>query len=163
LTRDPELAHLAKHLTTTAKTPHTWDYFHDHIGYNYRLPNVNAAIGCAQLEKLPEFLDQKRKLSFFYKSRFEDMEGVKFFTEPEFCKSNYWLNSLILDPENIKHLTPLLELTNQNGLMTRPVWKPIHTLPMYKNCPRMDLSVAEDLSQRILNIPSGAKLRINND
>jgi perosamine synthetase len=162
-THDLELASLAKHLTTTAKTSHLWGYFHDRIGYNYRLPNINAAIGCAQLEKLPEFLDQKRKLSLNYKRRFEGMEGFKFFTEPEFCKSNYWLNSLILDPENKKYLTPLLKLTNRTGIMTRPIWEPMHTLPMYKDCPRMDLSVAENLAQRILNIPSSPTLRINND
>jgi perosamine synthetase len=160
LTNDPDLAHRVKHLTTTAKTVHAWDYFHDDVGYNYRLPNINAALGCAQLEQLPDFIAQKRALSSRYKNRFESVDGIKFFTEPEFSKSNYWLNSLILDPENANYLVPLLELTRQNGIMTRPLWKLMHRLPMYKDCPRMDLSVSEDLSQRMLNIPSSAILGV---
>ena len=156
MTRDPELARLAKHLTTTAKLSHPWKYMHDQLGYNYRLPNLNAALGCAQLEKLPDFLRKKRALSARYKDRFEGIDGVQLFTEPEFCESNYWLNSLILAPENANYLTSLLEMTNQQGLMTRPVWELMHTLPMFKDCPRMDLSVSENLSRRMLNIPSSA-------
>jgi perosamine synthetase len=163
LTNDPGLAHLAKHLTTTAKMPHPWEYMHDHVGHNYRLPNINAALGCAQLEQLPKFLRQKRALASHYKSRFDSLSGIQFFTEPEFAKSNYWLNSLILDPENANHLTPLLELTREHGIMTRPIWKLMHMLPMYKGCPRMDLSVSENLSRRIFNIPSSAILGGGND
>jgi perosamine synthetase len=163
LTNDPELARLAKHLTTTAKMPHPWEYMHDHVGHNYRLPNINAALGCAQLEQLPKFLRQKRVLASRYKSQFDGLNGIQFFTEPELSKSNYWLNALILDPENANYLTPLLELTREHGIMTRPIWKLMHTLPMYKDCPRMDLSVSEDLSRRIFNIPSSAILGECND
>jgi perosamine synthetase len=163
LTNDPELARLAKHLTTTAKMSHPWEYMHDHVGHNYRLPNINAALGCAQLEQLPKFLHQKRTLALRYKSKFNHLSGIQFFTEPEFCKSNYWLNALILDPENANHIIPLLELTREHGIMTRPIWKLMHTLPMFKDCPRMDLSVSEDLFRRILNIPSSAILGDGND
>jgi perosamine synthetase len=163
LTDDPELAHLAKHLTTTAKIAHPWEFTHDQIGYNYRLPNINAALGCAQLEQLPDFLRQKRALASRYKNRFAEIEGIQFFQEPEFAKSNYWLNSLIVAPENANRLASLIELTHKHGIMTRPIWKLMHTLPMYKDCPRMNLLVSEGLSQRILNIPSSAKLGAAND
>jgi perosamine synthetase len=163
LTNDPELAHLAKHLTTTAKKNHPWEFFHDQLGYNYRLPNINAALGCAQMEQLPDFLSQKRNLSLRYQNLFKDVEGIKFFAESKFAKSNYWLNTLILDSKNAKNLIPLIELTHQHGIMTRPIWKPMHELPLYKDCPRMDLSVSEDLSRRILNIPSSATLGVRNE
>ena len=163
LTNDPELAHLAKHLTTTAKKNHPWEFMHDQLGYNYRLPNINAALGCAQMEQLPDFLSQKRNLSLRYQNLFKDVEGIKFFTEPKFAKSNYWLNTLILDSKNAKNLIPLIELTHQHGIMTRPIWKPMHELSLYKDCPRMDLSVSEDLSRRILNIPSSAILGASNE
>jgi perosamine synthetase len=161
LTNDPELAHSAKHITTTAKIAHSWEFIHDQLGYNYRLPNINAALGCAQIEQLPDFLSQKRNLSLHYQKRFNDVEGIQFFTEPRFAKSNYWLNTLIIDSEHSKYLIPLIELTHKHGIMTRPIWKSIHMLPIFKDCPRMDLSVSEDLSRRVLNIPSSAKLGTN--
>jgi len=163
LTNDPELAHLAKHLTTTAKINHPWEFLHDQLGYNYRLPNINAALGCAQIEQLPDFISQKRNLSLRYQKLFKDVEGIQFFIEPEFAKSNYWLNTLIIDSKNAKNLIPLIELTHKHGIMTRPIWQPMHKLHMYKGCPHMDLSVAEDLSLRILNIPSSAKLGADNE
>lgn len=158
LTNDEHLARQAKHLTTTAKVPHRWAFNHDHIAYNYRLPNINAALGCAQLEQLPHFLQNKRALAQSYAQALEGIEGVRFVTEPKHAHSNYWLNALLLDESHSKYLEPLLELTNAQNLMTRPAWTPLHQLPMYQECPRMNLSVAQSLAQRLLNLPSSAHL-----
>lgn len=158
LTDDEELGKLAKHLTTTAKVPHKWEYFHDHVGYNYRLPNLNAALGCAQLELLPDFLKRKRNLAEAYRQALAPVAGVSFVTEPEGCVSNYWLNALLLDQEDMALRDEILEKTNAANIMTRPAWTLMHKLPMYAACPRMDLSVAESLEKRIINIPSGPKL-----
>ena len=158
LTNDDDLAKHARHLTTTAKLPHKWEYRHDRIGFNYRLPNVNAAIGCAQLEQLPGFLDHKRKLAKAYEAAFANVEGVRFFTEPDFATSNYWLNALLLDADVADSRDDVLSLTNDAGFMTRPAWTPMHELPMYADCPRMDLGVAEDLARRLINIPSSPGL-----
>jgi len=158
LTNDEELGNLLKHVTTTAKVPHPWKYFHDRVGYNYRMPALNAALGCAQMEKLPEFLAKKRLLAERYAEAFADIKGVRFFTEPAFAKSNYWLNTLILDREYVAQRDDVLKITNSNGIMTRPAWTLMPHLPMYKDCPRMNLDVAEDLARRIVNIPSSADL-----
>ncbi len=158
LTQDESLANLAKHITTTAKLPHKWAFNHDQVGYNYRMPNLNAALGCAQLEQLPEFLIKKRNLANKYAQVFQEIEGLKFFTEPDFAQSNYWLNLLLLDEDDAEQRDLLLETTNHNGIMTRPVWTLMHQLPMFKDCPQMNLSKAESLERRIINIPSSAKL-----
>jgi perosamine synthetase len=158
LTNDEELGQLAKHLTTTARVPHPWAIQHDRIGYNYRLPNINAALGCAQMEKLPEFLRAKRNLAEKYRKVFQGLDGIRFFTEPEFAKSNYWLNILLLDEDNLNQLDVLLEVTNSLGIMTRPVWTLMHRLPMFEECPRMNLSEAESLESRLINIPSSVFL-----
>ena len=158
LTNDDELAKVARHLTTTAKQPHKWEYRHDRVGFNYRLPNVNAAMGCAQLEQLPGFLDHKRKLAKAYETAFAEIAGVRFFTEPDFATSNYWLNALLLDSDVADSRDDVLGLTNDAGFMTRPAWTPMHELPMYAENPRMDLSVAEDLARRLINIPSSPGL-----
>jgi perosamine synthetase len=147
-------AKLAKHLTTTARKPHKWEFFHDMLGYNFRMPNLNAALGCAQLEKLPDFLESKRKLALRYIEAFKNVPGVKVVKDSPFTKSNYWLNALLLDEEVASQRDAVLDATNENGIMTRPVWTLMHHLPMYENCPRMDLSVAESLEKRIVNIPS---------
>ncbi|MBW1740306.1 MAG: LegC family aminotransferase [Deltaproteobacteria bacterium] len=160
LTDDEELGKLAKHLATTAKVTHKWEYFHDHVGYNYRLPNINAALGCAQLEQLPEFLRKKRALAEKYVRAFEDVKGVRLFIEPDSCTSNYWLNALLLDTEDLTLRDEVLEKTNEAGFMTRPAWTLMHRLPMFEHCPRMDLSVAESLEKRLINIPSGAGLYV---
>lgn len=154
LTNDDDLGEKAKHITTTAKVPHKWKYFHDSIGYNYRMPNINAALGCAQLERIQVFLGKKRDLANRYEKAFMGVEGVSFFKEPGFAKSNYWLNVLLLDQKYKDQRDVLLELSNNTGIMLRPVWELMHKLPMYKNCPRMDLSTSEDLAARIINIPS---------
>ncbi|MDA8226228.1 MAG: DegT/DnrJ/EryC1/StrS family aminotransferase, partial [Desulfitobacterium hafniense] len=158
LTNDEYLGKLAKHITTTAKLPHQWNFYHDQIGYNYRLPNINAALGCAQLEQLPNFLNKKRALAKRYKELFDSVSGVSFFIEPEFAKSNYWLNVLLLDKELSSKKDIILEATNNSGIMTRPCWTLMFKLPMYSACPRMDLPVSENLESRIINIPSSSFL-----
>lgn len=158
LTNDEKIGKLAKHITTTAKAPHKWAFYHDMVGYNYRLPNINAALGCAQLEQLPLFLEKKRALANLYRQRFSTVQGVKFFTEFEFARSNYWLNVLLLENGNLAVRDSILEISNANGIMTRPVWTLMHKLPMYKSCPRMDLKVAENLEDKIINIPSSVFL-----
>lgn len=158
ITNDEKLADFAKHLTTTAKCPHKWEYFHDNVGYNYRLPNINAALGCAQMEKLPVFIQRKREQANSYEKIFSDIKGLKFYVEPEYARSNYWLNTLILDPLDAVNRDDVLEATNEAGFMTRPAWTLMSKLPMFTDCPKMDLNVAEDLERRIINIPSGANL-----
>ena len=158
LTNSAAIAKLAKHITTQAKTPHRWEFNHDMAGYNYRMPNINAALGCAQLEQLPGFIEKKRKLASRYQEAFQDVSGIRVFTEPDFARSNYWLNTLILNNKFACERDNLLELTNNAGIMTRPVWTSINKLNMYQNCPKMDLSEAEDLESRIINIPSSACL-----
>ena len=154
LTNDEALADQAKHLTTTAKRDHAWEYFHDQQGYNYRMPNLNAALGCAQLEQLPSFIERKRALADRYREAFADAEGVSFFEEPGGARSNYWLNVLLLNPESATHRDAVLEHTNASGFMTRPTWTLMNKLPMYSECPHMDLSTARSLEQRLINIPS---------
>lgn len=163
LTNDASLAQLARHLTTQARIPHKWQFNHDMAGYNYRMPNINAALGCAQLEQLEGFIARKRILAGHYQKALQDFPGIKLFTEPVFARSNYWLNVLILDKENAGQRDNLLELTNEAGIMTRPLWTLMHKLTIYKDCPRMDLSVAEDLEERIINIPSSACLGEQDD
>jgi len=159
LTNDEKLGKLAKHLTTTARVPHKWSFIHDQIGFNYRLPNINAALGCAQLEQLPGFINNKRKLAENYRQAFAGIDGVRFFTEPSFAQSNYWLNVLLLSKDFTDQRNSLLDATNGQGIMTRPAWMLMHELEIYKTCPKMDsLSVAADLEQRLINIPSSANL-----
>ncbi len=158
LTDDEELGRLARHLSTTAKVPHPWAFIHDATGFNYRLPNLNAALGLAQLEQLPAFLASKRQLAEQYQQAFADMQGISFIGEPRFARSNYWLNSLLLDQDLASSRDPILELANKSGVMTRPAWTLMHKLPMYKDSPRMELPVAELLEQTLLNIPSSASL-----
>ena len=155
---DPEMGRRAKHLTTQAKVPNRWEYIHDEIGYNYRLPNINAALGCAQLEQLDGFIADKRRLADRYAAAFAEVPGVRLFREPSFATSNYWLNVLLLDEPDIALRDEVLAATNDTGLMTRPVWRLMHRLPMYADNPRMPLPVAEALEARIVNIPSSARL-----
>lgn len=162
LTNDDLLAKQAKHLATTARVPHQWSLIHDAVGYNYRMPNINAALGCAQLEKLPDFLGRKRKLAERYQQAFSGIGGIRFFTEPEHAHSNYWLNVLLLDEENSNARDLLLQVVHEKGILARPAWTPMHNLHMYQHCPRMDLTVAESLEKRIINIPSSAVLGTSN-
>ncbi len=158
LTDDSVLAKRAKHLTTTAKVPHRWDYVHDEIGYNYRLPNINGALGCAQLEKLNEFLQAKRELFECYASAFASVSSATVFSEPKGCRSNYWLQTLLLDKSAKSEHDDILTATNDAGLMTRPIWTLMHRLEPYQDCPKMELPVAESLEQRLINLPSSAHL-----
>jgi perosamine synthetase len=158
MTNDESLGKLAKHLTSTAKIPHRWEYKHDAVGYNYRLPNINAALGCAQLEQLPKFLDQKRNLAYRYQDAFKEIVGVSLFTEPSFAKSNYWLNVLLLNEALCEKRDEVLRETNDSGIMTRPAWILMYKLSIFRDCPAMDLRCAENLSDRIINIPSSSFL-----
>ncbi|MCH9770559.1 MAG: LegC family aminotransferase [Gammaproteobacteria bacterium] len=158
LTDDKALALRAKHLTTTAKANHQWEFKHDALGYNYRLPNINAALGCAQLEMLPKRLAEKKELAAHYQAFFSDHKEVDYLQVPAYGQSNYWLNAVVLKTADLKQRDLLLTQTNQAGLMTRPLWNLIHTLPMYQAAPKMDLTVAENYVKRVICLPSSAKL-----
>ncbi|HZG77696.1 MAG TPA: LegC family aminotransferase [Paenibacillus sp.] len=155
LTNNEEVGKMAKHLTTTAKLKHRWEYAHDTTGYNYRMPNLNAALGCAQLENLPAFLESKRALYHLYKDAFDRIPEVSVLSEPTYAKSNYWLQSLLLSESASDYRDSILEATNDAGFMTRPVWKLMSDLPMYRNSPSMPLTVAKNIEKRLINIPSG--------
>lgn len=151
LCRDASLGARTKHVTTTAKVPHPYEFFHDEPGFNYRLPNLNAALGCAQMELLPEFLTQKRQLASLYKNYFADTE-FSFVDEPSYASSNFWLNAVICpDTDSREHL---LKTTNDSGVMTRPIWKLMHRLPMFQQVPRDDLQISEWVEQHLVNLPS---------
>ena len=156
LTNDPDLGSAAKHITTTAKVAHPWRYDHDRVGFNYRLPNLNAALACAQLELLPRFLSEKRALADRYAQALANTPGVALVTEPPHAKSNYWLNALLLDEGSLRDA--VLTAAHGAGLIARPAWTPMHRLPMYEDSPRMDLSTSEDLFSRLINLPSSPKL-----
>jgi len=158
LTDDPEIARLAKHVSTTAKQKHRWAFLHDRVGYNYRMPNLNAALGCAQLEQLPGFLAAKRRLAARYIEAFADFPHGRVFAEADFAESNYWLVALLLHPEAAEARDAVLAMSNDANLMTRPAWTPMHRLPMFATCPRMDLSGAEDIERRLVNLPSSVVL-----
>lgn len=158
LTNDADVARRAKHLTTTGKRPHAWAFEHDCIAFNYRLPNINAALGVAQLEQLDGFVRSKRRLAERYERAFDEVKGLRFFKERPFAYSNYWLNAVVLEERFTNLRDDILAVTNGAGIMTRPVWQLMHRLPMYRDCPRMDLAVAESLERRLINLPSSAKL-----
>lgn len=158
LTNDPELARHAKHLTTTAKIPHAWEYRHDEIGYNYRMPNLNAALGCAQLEQLPTMLVMKRRLFQRYQSAFSPVADVRLVAEPEQCISNYWLQTLMLDADQANQRDAILKASNDAGYMARPAWILMCELTPFKHCPSMDLAGAQSLARRLINIPSSSVL-----
>jgi len=154
VTDDENLAKRAKHITTTAKVPHAFEYMHDEIAYNYRLPNINAALLVAQMENLDKFLKSKRELTEIYKDFFSKSE-VKLVLEPENSKSNYWLQAVLLDDN--KQRDEFLEITNKNGVMTRPIWRLMNELEMFKDCQKTDLKNAKYLEERIVNIPSSVR------
>lgn len=160
LTTDPALGRAAKHLTTTAKTPHQWAFFHDQVGYNYRLPNINAALGCAQLEQLDTFVAAKRRLAARYQDAFRDVAGATIFMDANYATSNYWLVTMMLDSPGEATRDAFLAACHARGLLCRPVWTGMHRLPMFKDCPRMDLAEAEALEARIINLPSSMFLEM---
>ncbi|MCK5666458.1 MAG: LegC family aminotransferase, partial [Thiotrichaceae bacterium] len=151
LTDDDSLAKQAKHITTTAKKEHGWEYFHDQTGYNYRMPNINAALGCAQMENIHKILINKRNLASSYNVFFKSL-NIPFVEEPEYCVSNYWLNAIITS--NKKERDGLLTYSNKHKVMMRPLWTLLHRLPMYNSCQTDSLKNARWLEQRIVNIPS---------
>jgi aminotransferase in exopolysaccharide biosynthesis len=151
LTNDESLANSARHLTTTARISHRWDYEHDRVGYNYRMPNLNAALGMAQLEQLREFVDNKREVARNYISWCRD-KNLEILIEPEGARSNYWLNALILRDSDERD--SFLQETNQNDVMTRPAWNPMHHLPMYEKCHAGPLDNTDWAIDRVVNIPS---------
>jgi aminotransferase in exopolysaccharide biosynthesis len=150
------LADRAKHLTTTAKQPHPYEYIHDEVGYNYRMPNLNAALGCAQLEQLESFVEAKRSLAAAYETFFKSGPPLKFVKEPAECRSNYWLNAVIC--ENKQQRDELLKTTNNEGVMTRPIWALMNHLAMYQNCRKGDLTNSEWFEARVVNLPSSVVL-----
>lgn len=156
LFNDEELGAYAKHITTQAKIPHRWEFRHDHIGYNYRMPNINAALGCAQLENIDKYIADKRATAAAYAEYFKNVDGFEFFTEPENSFSNYWLNVVIL-PDHDKQLEFLQE-TNDNGVMTRPIWELMNRLPMFENCENDGLENTIYFADRVVNIPSSVRL-----
>ncbi|MBN8720451.1 MAG: LegC family aminotransferase [Sediminibacterium magnilacihabitans] len=155
VTDDEQLAKLAKHITTTAKIPHKWEYEHDMVGYNYRMPNLNAALACAQLEKLNFFIENKRELAAHYNEVFPKI-GIPFTTEIERAKANYWLMVVRLQDEAEKN--QFLQETNGSKVMTRPIWRLLNKLPMYNNSFCMPLSNSLELEATVVNIPSSARI-----
>ncbi|MAY34573.1 MAG: aminotransferase DegT [Spongiibacteraceae bacterium] len=151
---DEDTGRRAKHLTTTAKKPHPYEYVHDEVGYNYRLPNINAALGVAQLEQLPDFLVEKRALAEEYRQLLKDTE-FHFVDEPDGCRSNFWLNAVLCPDQSSRN--QLLELTNANDVMTRPVWQLMCDLPMYARCTQGDLRTSRSIAERLVNLPSSVK------
>ena len=153
---DEELGALAKHLTTQAKVPHRWEFRHDNIGYNYRMPNINAALGCAQLEHLDEFIANKRETAAAYADFFKNIDDIDFFVEPENCFSNYWLNVVILKDRDAQQA--FLQETNDNGVMTRPIWELMTRLPMFEKCEHDNLENTIWFADRVVNIPSSVRI-----
>lgn len=155
ITNNKALAVKAKHITTTAKVPHRWNFEHDMVAYNYRLPNLNAALGCAQMENLPRVIEKKRRLATKYFDFFKD-KSAKFILEPNETKSNYWLNALILS--DLEERNAFLEETNNNGIMTRPIWKLMNNLSFYSSAQTGSLENAKWLEERVVNIPSSVRI-----
>ncbi len=158
VTNDDKLADRAKHLTTTAKLDHPWEYVHDEIGYNYRMPNLNAALACAQLGQLDGILKDKRKLATAYSDFFKGVSWCDYFSEPRGCTSNYWLNAVITKDKDQRDA--LLKATNDSGIMTRPIWQLMPDLKMYQGCQRGRLKNARWLQERIVNLPSSARIDV---
>ena len=155
ITDDENFSRKVKHLTTTAKIPHKYEYIHDEIGYNYRMPNINAAIGVAQMENLSMILNNKRETAMQYKDFFKKT-GIKFIKEPLNSEANYWLNAILFDNKETRN--SFLEYTNNNGVQTRPAWKILNELEMYKECQTDDLTNSKRFSEGIVNIPSGVRV-----
>lgn len=158
LCNDDALAERVRRVTTTARVPHAYEFTHDEIAFNYRMPNLNAAVGCGQLTRLPGYLERKRRLAERYHEAFADIDGINHVSEPAECVSNYWINILLLEPGHRALREPVLQAANDIGIGARAAWVPISDLPMYAHCPKMDLSGTRDLYERILNVPSSPHL-----
>jgi perosamine synthetase len=157
LTNDAGLAQRIRHLATTAKMPHDYEYIHDAVAFNYRMPNINAALGCAQLSRLDDFLSAKRILAKKYAEGFSSARSMQFVAEPHGTTSNYWLNTIRLSKPDLSLRDELLVAARASGYMCRPAWNLLHTLPMYESSPRAKLPVAQNLWQSLINIPSSAR------
>lgn len=155
LTNDEEHGNLAKHITTQAKVPHKWEFYHDQTGYNYRMPNINAAIGVAQLEQIEKMISKKRQIAESYFA-FSENKGLNFFSEPQHARSNYWLNVLFM--KDRAERDAFLKYMNEKGIMVRPSWTLMNKLPMFENCFKTDISNAEWIEERLVNIPSSSKI-----
>lgn len=155
LFQDEKLADYAKHITTQAKVPHKWNFVHDHIGYNYRMPNINAALGCAQLEQIDTILADKRDTAKKYKEYFKNVPDIEFFDEPKNCKSNFWFNTILLKDKKVQQ--DFLKYTNDHGVMTRPIWELMNRLEMFEGCETDGLKNTKWFVDRVVNIPSGVK------
>ena len=160
ITGNADLAKRAKHLTTTARVADGFEWRHDSVGFNYRMPNINAALACAQLQQLPQFLAAKRRLAEDYLAAFEDLEEVAILSEPNHGHSNYWLNTLVLGAAHFGARDHILTETNAAGYQCRPLWTPMNRLPMYTDCPSMELTAAPRLYDTVMNLPSGPALRL---
>lgn len=158
LCNDDALADRARRMTTTSRVAHPYEFTHDEIAFNYRMPNLNAAVGCGQMQRLPGYLAQKRRLAERYATVFADLEGIHHAGEPAECVSNYWINILLLKPGLEALRVPILEAANDIGIGCRAAWVPISDLSMYAHCPKMELSGTRDLYNRILNVPSSPHL-----
>jgi dTDP-4-amino-4,6-dideoxygalactose transaminase len=150
-----------RHLSTTAKINHPWEYIHDHVGYNYRMPNLNAALGLAQVENIKKFLQSKRKLFTEYNKKFSNVDSIKILKESKNSKSNYWLNSIILKKPSIKNRDKIIKLAKENNIYLRPVWRPLHMLRPYKSMPRMSIKNANVIYKSLMNIPSSTFYFLN--
>lgn len=159
LTNDPDLAARVRHLGSTAKLPHKWEYVHDEIGFNYRMPSLNAAMLLAQVERLEDFIKRKRRLAARYAAVFCSVQGADFMGQPPGARSNYWLNTIRLMVATRPERDVVLEALIADGILARPVWEPLHNLPMFRTCPAADLSVTERLSGQLINLPSSPKLQ----
>ena len=158
LTDNNSLARKARHISSGSKIKHKWEYIHDQLGYNYKLPALNASLGISQIKKLKKIIRNKRLLYKKYEKNFRGLNYVKILKEPKNAKSNYWLNTLLIDSKNKSLKNPILKKLNKNKIMTRPAWKPLHSLKHLKNFPKMNLDVCEDLYSRIINLPSSPNL-----
>lgn len=158
LTNIKKLSSKARHLSTTAKIPHPWEHQYKEVGYNYRMPNLNAALGLGQLENLQKKLKNKREIFKKYDKEFKKINGVHLKKEPKNCKSNYWLNTLIIDKDKKSQRKIILKKTNQKNIMTRACWMPMHHFSHFKKFPKMNLDTADQIYERAINIPSSPSL-----
>ena len=158
LTNDSVLAGRIRHMSTTARVAHRWQFVHDMVGYNYRMPNINAALGCAQLEQLDDFIARKRRLAELYAAAFASASGFTLIREPKGTHSNYWLQSIMLDPQHESERDAVLDALHDAGYGARPVWQLMHRMPMFEHCPKMPMIATEDIERRVISLPSSAGL-----
>ena len=160
ITNSSKIANIVRHLSTTSKINHPYEFYHDQVGYNYRMPNINAALGVAQIDKFSDILKMKRNLAFHYFQNFADFQYGVLANEQANCISNFWLNTIVLETERLDIRNSIIDLLHKDGIYCRPIWTPLHLLPHFQNCPRSDLETTEKLRPKIINIPSSPKLAV---